>query len=511
MVAKRAVAKLGKTEMLAKRLINPTDQLQALNCGDIDTRQSFGPFLAVRGRGYLLDCSTQFGRPTLGFNASPLFGTTHHEGAWRDLFEDASPSDHTPLKTALLNLGNRTQAELAGQLNPTALGRLSKTFQKSRPTLQEISQTYITLSVLEQYLPHIHFISQFLRQKLAAMAGKFPSTVAGFKIDGLQVVLEFYNAEELQRIYADRFDYGLNFEIIGARKARFELVMAFRESDLSMLCLQLERLLRGQQKPILTLPDTKISKPDSVEQNYQFAEYMLRSRLSPSAHPSDETARHKTLEFVASSLRTRHDPIPLEPVILDKRSYPQHREQILEMQTEVYEPVRQTSVSEFDAIFESAEPLALLVMAGDQIAGMGLAGPLSLFPDTRGNATDPFRLDPKTLYMVDVTVRETFRGGLGKLIKQAVILLAQQRGFNAVHGRNRDRLARGMWSINLSMGSYELQHLIDDYPDQKEFRDCIYYRCPLAWSNLNSTAAENIGLFTEMHKRLPFLVNGQPD
>ena len=43
-------------------------------------------------------------------------------------------------------------------------------------------------------------------------------------------------------------------------------------------------------------------------------------------------------------------------------------------------------------------------------------------------------------------------------------------------------MARGMWAINMSLGSFELQRLVDDYPDDGLFRDCIYYRCPLEWN-----------------------------
>ena len=497
--------------MLPNRLINPTDQLRALSRGDIDTRQSFGPFVAVQGRGYLLDCGTQCGRPSLGFNASPLFGTAHHQGAWLNTSEGSKNSDRRLLKTALLNLGNRSQADLASRLNPNTLARIAGTLQRSQPTFREISHAYITLSVLEQYSPQIDFISQSLQQSLRALADQFPGTISDFQVNGLQFELEFCNSKDLQRLHADRFDYGLNFEISGPHKARFDLVLGYREPELAMLCLQLERLLQGGQKPGNSLPDTNIIKPDAIEQNYRFAEYMLQSRLSSPQGQNREKARQKTLDFVTSSLKTRHDPTPLVPVILDPQSYAQYREQILEMQTEVYEPARQTSGSEFDAIFESPEPVALLVMAGDQIAGMGLAGPLQLFPETRGNSTDPFRLDPKTLYMVDVTVRETFRGGLGRLIKQSVILLAQQYGFHAVHGRNRDRLARGMWSINLSLGSYELQHLTEDYPDEGEFRDCIYYRCPLAWPISMPETADASSRYAEMQQQLPFLINGPLD
>ena len=84
---------------------------------------------------------------------------------------------------------------------------------------------------------------------------------------------------------------------------------------------------------------------------------------------------------------------------------------------------------------------------------------------------------------MDLTVAPQFHGGVGRIMKQAQMLLAIENDVSAILGRNRDRLAAGMWAINLSLGSYELQNLKDDYPDGGEFRDCIYYRCPLKWEH----------------------------
>ena len=124
----------------------------------------------------------------------------------------------------------------------------------------------------------------------------------------------------------------------------------------------------------------------------------------------------------------------------------------------------------------------VLVLQRDQIIAMCFAGPLGLFQQERGVNEDPYRDDPDTAYMLDLTVAESHRGRLGALMKQALLKLAMASGVTAIHGRNRDRMAAGMWAINLSLGSYPTQYLVDDYPDQQPFRDCIYYRCPTTWT-----------------------------
>ena len=180
-------------------------------------------------------------------------------------------------------------------------------------------------------------------------------------------------------------------------------------------------------------------------------------------------------------LRQQWPDTDFEIVFLDQKTYPTHRDQILRLQADVYEPARQSTAAEFDQLFESGRPLSILLMVDQQIVAMAFAGPLQLFHHQRGVDDDAYRDDPTVAYVLDLTIAETYRGSLGRLMKQAITMLAQTAGMTAIHGRNRDRMAAGMWAINLSLGSYATQYLVNDYPDQKPFRDCIYYRCPIVW------------------------------
>ncbi len=196
--------------------------------------------------------------------------------------------------------------------------------------------------------------------------------------------------------------------------------------------------------------------------------------------------RQTVLQFVGDKLRLNHSDKSLEVVLLTAVNYPNYRTRILELQTEVYEPARQSTVEEFDALFASPNPLSILILEDQQIVAAAFAGPIDLFVHQRGVSDDPFLGDKEdstsVAYMLDLTVAESYRGGLGRLLKRAMTMLAQVSGVTALHGRNRDRFAAGMWAINLSLGSYAINYLADDYPDDKPFRDCIYYRCPAVWT-----------------------------
>ncbi len=485
-----------------QRLLNATDHIRSIETSEFDLRHSFGPFLGIAGKGYLLDCTTSGYKPILGFNASPLFGTVHHHGAWS---RDTSAHNNRLLKTALLELANRSQSSLTNRLTAQQLDRLANAVNRPNAEINQISQTYITLSVLEQYQDQMDQIAESIPQPLHRLAMQFPELISNIQTEGMTFAIQLQTQNQRERLIADRFDYGLNFERKGEDGIHFELDLACRQDELEILWLQLESLLQHAKGTPSAPSITNISKPASVEQNYIFAECMLKFRLHENRNKHLTNATQTTVAYLKSYLDRRQDSLELIPVVLTQENYADYRNQILALQTDIYEPARQTSAAEFDAVFKTPAAVAILLLSGGKIAAMGLAGPITHFPQVRGVSTDPFCSHPETLYMVDVTVREEFRGGIGKLVKQSITFLALQQGFKAIHGRNRDHLARGMWSINLSLGSFELQHLVNDYPDQGEFRDCIYYRCPLDWPDDDSMKSVDL---ESAVARLPNLIHG---
>ena len=56
-------------------------------------------------------------------------------------------------------------------------------------------------------------------------------------------------------------------------------------------------------------------------------------------------------------------------------------------------------------------------------------------------------------------------------------------GYEAIEGRNRDRLASNMLAHNFSVGGLPIQYLAEDYKDEEQHRDCIYYRTQLRWKH----------------------------
>jgi hypothetical protein len=434
----------------------------------VDTRNSNGPFLRLIDGRSLFDLRSA--APTIGYNASPLFGTIHLLENWLGIKVTA---------------GN--EAETLQISFQALLERMNHEPPEISQSAAEFHRRYIEAFIGQQYSDQADQLSENIAANINGIVEEFQDCLLEARSNGLTFSLKPNTPSQLQRLFESRLSHGLLFDHEN-QHFKFSLNLGFRSNHLDGFWKQLRAWLAG------TAP-LSVAKVDhsKVTSNYEFHQILLERKIAERASipgPSELDAK----DYLSRELERAMPDVNFEIQVLDGSNYRQFRQQILDMQAKVYEPERQTSAEEFDTLFDESKlsfkqgdevsqrpPLAMIVLVNNQIVSMAFAGPLDLFPETRGAATDPHLGWPTTYYMLDLTVVETYRGSLGRLMKNALVLLASQTIVYAIHGRNRDRLARGMWAINLSQGSYQLQHLPNDYRDDEEFRDCIYYRCPLRW------------------------------
>jgi acetylornithine/succinyldiaminopimelate/putrescine aminotransferase len=344
---------------------------------------------------------------------------------------------------------------------------------------------YATASMLDQFDDQINRIETNVRENLSKLVLGYRGLIHCPRAQGLAFAFDFHDAKKLEQFVSARFRHGLLFYPAGKHTARFRLNLAFRDPELSLLWQQLDRCLADvmgtDPNPQFRLTEPlEIKLPADTETNYQLHQTLIASKRS--AEGISDVSRVR--DYVATNVLSIFDSA-CDIVILSRDNYPEYRDRILQMQAQVYEPARQTPPEEFDLLFadgSSIDSQAFLILNENRIVAMAFAGELKRFVQERGVASDPYVDDPTTFYMVDLTVAKSYRGRLGRILKSAITMLAQINGVTAIHGRNRDHLARGMWAINLSLGSFELQHLVDDYPDEHQHRDCIYYRAPIMWN-----------------------------
>ena len=338
---------------------------------------------------------------------------------------------------------------------------------------------YAVASTLDQFDENIDELEIKIRKGLDRLVGVHGQFIHRPRGQGMAFAFDFHDEQHLADFVAARFRHGLLFYSAGSHTARFRLNLAFGDEELQLLWQQLDQCLTevtrknhesGSAATALEL--TPRIDPRKI--------YDLHAKMAHQKSGAQPLSEDDIRSFITENVETS-----VNVVFLDKTNYADYRARIIQIQSEVYEPARQTPPEEFDLLFKDDDPIdacAILVLQDERIVGMGLCGPLHKFQQERGVTSDPFFDAPNIFYMVDLTIEKAFRGaGLGRTLKSAIAMLAKSKGVTAIHGRNRDRMARGMWAINLGNGSYEIQHLKHDYPDDEKHRDCIYYRSPLQW------------------------------
>lgn len=453
----------------------------------LSTGKSFGPFLAIDDENFRFDTQIRDVPIWLGHVASPMCGVLQQLESWTGEWSE----EMQRFKQAYLGLLERTKDSLCGQL-------WLQPFEQPDPKVYSASlrypaamiYQYIAVSILDQYADTHRQLSDSIESnaaKLLAASSDLlsltfingPNFQFGFEFKDEAIYERFVQALPKAGIHNKRIQSNWDLpnrfpnQPCGNNRCVFQLNFAYR-NQIELFWQRLNLVFENFQDESYEYQTCPLDGVPDNSATHAFQKGLQAAQSNGSAPRKFEAKRYLETEFERRGLT-------LQPVIVTRQNYSDFRERILQMQDEVYEPVRRSPPEEFDMLFEANKPLSIVVLDGEKLAAMSFAGPLSLFTQERGVSDDPFLHDPSVYYSMDLTVAEPYRGGLGMLMKRAVAMLAIDNGVTAIHGRNRDRLAAGMWAINLALGSYELQHLPDDYPDQAEHRDCIYYRCPLKW------------------------------
>ncbi len=347
-------------------------------------------------------------------------------------------------------------------------------------SVASVIRGYIQGSVIDQFRPVIDDLEQHTREHLANLGQRFPDQIRRLRCKGMAFAFDVESPEVIKTLVGKRFEHGLLYYPAGTHTARFRLSLGYRNGSLDLFWQQLDAALHdtfnashdSSNQPGV---DSGIRSPADY---FAYHKHFIDGKMAwLNGEPTDN--RPAAVAFLQRELGTRG--LELAVTAIDKHNYPKYRDQILHLQSEVYEESRRSTGDEFDQLFQSTNPLGLAILKDRIVVGMAFAGQLGLFRDVSGVADDPHVDDPDVGYMLDLTVAPCHYGMLGRLLKRAMLLMAQTNGYTAMHGRNRDRLAAGMWAINLSLGSYCTSYLERDYPDQHAHRDCFYYRCPTVW------------------------------
>lgn len=384
-------------------------------------------------------------------------------------------------------------------------------------SVASLHRGYIQGMVLDQYEARIDSIGEICAKKLVELESKFSHLIENPRAQGLAFAFDFKDPSHLADFIKIRFEHGMLLYGAGDRTARFRLNLAFRPALIDFLFASIEQMLGRLMEPEAEFKALEwVSERISPDSQYAFHEQILGLKLDLL---SGGEAAERDIQAVLDKVLSHYlgdDAKNVSITFIDSDNYSNYRDRIIELEETVYEPQRRTDIEEFDVAIEAPRGVALAVEFKGETVGVAFGAPLKRYPYHRGVRLDPEFENERAVYMIAVTVANEYQGmSLGRVLKYAFSLLALRNEVQFIEGRTRDRMARGMLSINLALGAYEILHMDEEYQDDEAYRDIIYYSIPLAWSEppCNLSGALDSPLSYQQinkdyfSKNLPALVN----
>ncbi|CBW26688.1 putative aminotransferase [Halobacteriovorax marinus SJ] len=384
--------------------------------------------------------------------------------------------------------------------------------KKEELQVSSVIRGYLHAVALDQSQDLIHNLEKSARVLLDDLCKKFEGKITRPRVNGMAFAFELPSAEITTEFINRRFDHGLLYYPAGAKTLRFRLNTSFTKGDIEFLFERLDQMageiLNNEgPKPIKEI-ETRDRNLASI---YEWQELLLLTKLKVLTGEKLDNEMFQEKIYSLFEKSTGHKIIRI-----DKENFSKWKDKIHQMQLDIYEPTRQTEIEKFEYCATSEKGQAVGIIQGDKLLAMSFSSPLSLNPFERGVRNDPDFNNPNALYMVDSTVGKELQGkGVGRFVKYALSAFALNDGIELINGRNRDRMAASMLSINLSLGAHEIMYMREDYPDFEKYRNVLYYTSAtkfktdqLSLSDAINSPLSNLDLTAEnLSEQLPYLVN----
>ncbi len=299
---------------------------------------------------------------------------------------------------------------------------------------------------------------------LAQLSRAYPQLVANPRARGYAFAFDLPDPDHLKAFLGQRFWRGAIVFGAGSCTARYRLSLAFGRHEIGLLFDSIRRAL--------SWIDANPGKPAPAWEHV-----VTTGRRAKGDGP----------EYAISTVDPA-DAMALLPGMLD-------------VEYQVYEPVRRTAPAQLRAALTDPEGIVVIAevreAGGWQLAGFAIGAPLEQIAEfEEGPDQDVMIGEDNTLYSLSLTVAVEHQGrGLGRALKRAQLSEAASRKrkdgsarFRYVTGRNRVGHTASMTHLNHVFGAHEVSVLTGQYADPEG--QAIYYRIPLSpWSPAQKSGA----------------------
>lgn len=368
--------------------------------------------------------------------------------------------------------------------------------------------------VLTQQKTRILEIENYVRKHLNSLVGKHTGNILRPRATGISFAFDLASTEICNTFVAKRFDRGLMFYIAGEKTLRFRLNLAWTNKEIDFLFEQLEAMAQdifnNKNVPLPTVCEYQGSDLHTLGLWHELILELQCQTLHQKPIDFNQTAQRVQKLFASNK------PSGTGLTIVDKSNFSKFRQQIIDLQKEVYEPLRQTPIESFEKAINDPHALALVIENQGKLLAIAFSSRPKLQSSESAIVLDPYYNDEQTLYMIDVTVKPQSAVKVsGKEVKYALAALALAKGIARINGKNRDHLAAKMMTINVSLGALELFYRPEHYNDNLQGRDLFYYTTNLKWNKERANLSDSINRplgsrslsFDYLKEQMPFALN----
>jgi 4-aminobutyrate aminotransferase-like enzyme/ribosomal protein S18 acetylase RimI-like enzyme len=365
---------------------------------------------------------------------------------------------------------------------------------------------------LDQSQNAIIKIQEEIKIRLNKLLEKHSEYILRPRVNGLAFAFDLKDAALLNKFVDIRFKHGLLYYPAGNQTLRFRMNTAMTSMDLDFLFDRLSAIVDEIcENKFSEIPNFVEVDQESSQNSYLWHQLLIELKLTKLQNKKIDTINLREKLEVLLDVDKNYKLIEI-----NSQNFLNYREEIINLQKIVYEPARQTDIEKFEHTVLNQHSLNLGIIKNEKLFGIAFAGPLKLYPLERGVRNDPHYNDEDSLYMLDLTIHpDHANNGLGRSLKYALSAMAISYGIKRIQGRNRDRLARAMLSINLSLGAIEQNYMPEDYPDFEAHRDVFYYTAKADWKKSSTHLSHGISIplthrsldLNYVSEQMPFLVN----
>ena len=229
-------------------------------------------------------------------------------------------------------------------------------------------------AALAQSSIDIQEIEKYVNSKLHGLAKKFAKDISHPRARGMAFAIDINDKSRMSDIISKRFNHALLYYPAGDSTLRFRMNLSMKSEDIDFLFDQLENIFNqvfNGAEPVLP---QKIKTKDRQIGFYYQLHLTLISKLLES-YRGESFTTDNILNLFQKTINSNG----MEIKMINSKNFESFRQEIINLEKEVYEPIRQTDIQKFEDCVHDSNGIALAITKNKELCAITFSAPLVNF------------------------------------------------------------------------------------------------------------------------------------